>query len=203
MTLRGAEVSPEAGRDAETKLLPIMGDARHERCHCTRRDSGASWYLDETYPRVHVRRIYLCRAVDGDGNLIDAALSEDRDRKAAETFFRWAKAIVGFRPDQVTTHGHGSYPRAVRSVLGKTVRPRTIAALRAGSDLCAASRIVPRPAASAASMVNFEIRSVRAVTLKSSPLPLRPRRHPMTADYRASRGKTRAVQPDFRQHQTM
>ena len=36
---------------------------------------------------------------------------------------------MGFRPDQVTTDGHGSYPRAIRSVLGKVVRHRTSAYL--------------------------------------------------------------------------
>ena len=32
---------------------------------------------------------------------------------------------MGFRPERVTTGGHGSYPRAIRSVLGRTVRHRT------------------------------------------------------------------------------
>ena len=36
---------------------------------------------------------------------------------------------MGFRPDQVTTDGHGSYPRAIRTVLGKMVRHRTSACL--------------------------------------------------------------------------
>ena len=36
---------------------------------------------------------------------------------------------MGFRPDRVTTDGHGSYPRAIRTVLGKTVRHRTSAYL--------------------------------------------------------------------------
>ncbi|MGI4801288.1 MAG: DDE-type integrase/transposase/recombinase [Janthinobacterium lividum] len=33
------------------------------------------------------------------------------------------------RPDRVTTDGHGSYPRAIRTVLGKVVRHRTSAYL--------------------------------------------------------------------------
>jgi putative transposase len=52
-------------------------------------------------------------------------LSEQRDMRAAKAFFRSAKAIMGFRPDRVTTDGHGSYPRAIRTVLGRTVRHRT------------------------------------------------------------------------------
>ena len=68
---------------------------------------------------------YLYRAIDRDGNLIDAMLSEHRDMRAAKAFFRSARATMGFRPDRVTTDGHGSYPRAIRTVLGRTVRHRT------------------------------------------------------------------------------
>ena len=56
-------------------------------------------------------------------------LSAHRDMKAAKAFFRSARATIGSRPDRVTTDGHGSYPRAIRSVLGRTVRHRTSAYL--------------------------------------------------------------------------
>jgi transposase-like protein len=49
--------------------------------------------------------------------------------QAAKTFFRSAKATMGFLPDRVTTDGHGSYPRAIRAVLGRSVRHRTSAYL--------------------------------------------------------------------------
>ena len=52
-------------------------------------------------------------------------LSERRDMTAAKAFFRSAKATVGFLPDRVTTDGHGSYPRAIRTVLGRRVLHRT------------------------------------------------------------------------------
>ena len=129
MALRGIEVSHEAIRDWETKLLPIMGDALRKRRHDTRRSSGTSWYVDKTYLKVRGRWTYLYRAIDRDGNLIDAMLSEHRDMRVAKAFFRSAQATMGFRPDRVTTDGHGSCPRAIRSVLGKTVRHRTSAYL--------------------------------------------------------------------------
>ena len=129
MALRGIEVSHEAIRDWEAKLLPVMGDALRERRHGTRRGAGISWYIDETYLKVRGRWCYLYRAIDRDGNLIDAKLSEHRDMQAAKAFFRSARATMGFRPDRVTTDGHGSYPRAIRTVLGKTVRHRTSAYL--------------------------------------------------------------------------
>ena len=78
----------------------------------------SSWYVDETYLKVRGKWAYLYRAVDRDGNLIDAMLSEHRDMAAAKAFFRSAKATTGFRPDRVTTDGHGSYPKAIRTDAG-------------------------------------------------------------------------------------
>ena len=127
LALRGIGASYEAVRDWEAKLLPMMGDALRKGRHSSRLGSGVSWHVDETYLKVRGRWCYLYRAIDRDGNLIDAMLSEHRDMKAAKAFFRSAMATMGFRPDRVTTDGHGSYPRAIRSVLGKTVRHRTSA----------------------------------------------------------------------------
>jgi transposase-like protein len=52
-------------------------------------------------------------------------LSATRDMKAAQRFFRSARSIVGYAPDRVTTDGHNSYPRAIRSTLGRDVGHRT------------------------------------------------------------------------------
>jgi putative transposase len=109
--------------------LPVMGDELRKRRHGRRHGPGASWYVDETYLKVRGKWAYLYRAVDRDGNLIDALLSEHRDMAAATAFFRSAKATAGFRPDRVTTEGHGSYPKAIRMTLGRTVRHRTSAYL--------------------------------------------------------------------------
>jgi putative transposase len=45
-------------------------------------------------------------------------LSEKRDMDAAQRFFKQAVETVGHVPEQVTTDGHGSYPRAIRETLG-------------------------------------------------------------------------------------
>jgi transposase-like protein len=102
-----------------------MGNALRKRRHGSGRRSGQSWYTDETYLKVQGRWCYLYRAIDRDGNLIDTMLSATRDMKAAQRFFRSAQSVVGFVPDRVTTDGHNSYPRAVRSTLGRNVRHRT------------------------------------------------------------------------------
>src|SRR4051812_49973382 len=54
-------------------------------------------------------------------------LSEHRDMAVAQAFFRSAKSITGITPERVTTDGHGSYPRAIRSTLGRQVMHRTSA----------------------------------------------------------------------------
>ena len=104
-----------------------MGDQLRKRRHGWRRGFSARWHVDETYLKVRDRWTHLYRAIDRDGNLIDAMLSEHRDMRAAKAFFRLAKATMGLRPEQVTMDGHSSYLTAIRSVLGKTVRHRTSA----------------------------------------------------------------------------
>ena len=129
LLLRGFTVSHECVRQWEAKLLPVMGEALRKRRHGTGRSSGQSWYVDETYLKVHGRWCYLYRAIDRDGNLIDTMLSATRDMRAAQRFFRSARSVAGFVPDRVTTDGHNSYPRAIRSTLGRNVRHRTSSGL--------------------------------------------------------------------------
>src|SRR5450432_100468 len=50
---------------------------------------------------------------------------EKRNMEAAQRFFKQAVASVGCVPDQVTTEGHNSYPRAIRETMGSDVAHRT------------------------------------------------------------------------------
>lgn len=67
----------------------------------------------------------LSRAIDHDGNLVDTRLSKKRDRDAAKQCFKQAVATVGQPPEQVTTDGRRSYPRAISDMLGNEVVHRT------------------------------------------------------------------------------
>jgi putative transposase len=80
---------------------------------------------DGIYIKVDGRWCYVYRAIDSSGALVDVLFSERRDMKAARAFFRSAKAVTGMIPDRVTTDGHDSYPRAIRTELGERVRHRT------------------------------------------------------------------------------
>jgi putative transposase len=124
--VRGIVFSHEAVREWEAKLTPALAEALRRR---RRGKVGRSWYVDETYLKVHGRWCYLYRAIDRNGTLVDVLFSEHRDRAAAQAFFRSAKAVTGVTPDRVTTDGHDSYPRAIRTELGKGVRHRASAYL--------------------------------------------------------------------------
>ena len=158
MLLRGFTVSHECIRQWEAKLLPVMGEALRKRRHGIGRSSGQSWYADETTSRSKAAgATCIGRSITTTRTSIDTMLSATRDMKAAQRFFRSARSVVGFVPDRVTTDGHNSYPRAIRSALGRNVRHRreranlnkidlnkTIAGSKGGSDVCAGSRSITR-----------------------------------------------------------
>ena len=105
--VRGIVFSHEAVRDWEAKLTPVMAEElRHHRG----RHIGRSWYIDETFIKVHGHWRYLYRAIDRDGALVDVMLSDRRDLAAAKAFFRSARTVTGIVPDRVTTDGHDAYP---------------------------------------------------------------------------------------------
>jgi len=66
---------------------------------------------------------YLYRAIDRDGTLVDVYLSETRDM--AKAFLRSARSVTQVEPEQVTTDGHTSYPKAIAEEHGNDVEHRT------------------------------------------------------------------------------
>jgi putative transposase len=119
---RGFLFTHETVRDWEARFAPLIADQLRTKRHG---QAGISWYVDETYIKVHGKWCYLYRAIDTDGNLVDSRLSEKRDMDAAKMFFEQAVAVVGHTPETVTTDGHRSYPRAVRETMGHGVMHRT------------------------------------------------------------------------------
>src|SRR3954463_1666421 len=114
-----AVTAPTPGTDIR------IGHASLRRALVTRCRPSSAARKRKTYLKVHGRWCYLYRAIDRNGNLVDVLFSEHRDMAAAQAFFRSAKVVTGVTPDRVTTDGHDSYPRAIRTKLGKGVRHRT------------------------------------------------------------------------------
>ena len=119
---RGFAFTHEAIRDWETRFTPLLADQLRLKRHG---QAGGSWYVDETYIKVHGKWCYVYRAIDHDGNLVDSMVSEKRNMEAAKRFFKQAVEVCGHVPDQVTTDGHTSYPRAIRETMGSDVQHRT------------------------------------------------------------------------------
>jgi len=110
--------SHEAVRDWEARFAPLLTD---RLCARRRGQHDTKWHADE----IEGRWCYLYRAIDRDGNLVDALLSEKRDMAVAQRFFAQALDLVGQAPEQVTTDGHDASPRAIHETLGDGVIHRT------------------------------------------------------------------------------
>ena len=120
--VRGYTFTHETVRDWEARFAPLIAEQLRAK---RRRQAGKSWYVDETYIKVHGQWHYLYRALDRDGNLVDTMLSATRDLAAANAFFKQAVATVGHQPERLTTDKHAAYPRAIRRAMGRKVRHRT------------------------------------------------------------------------------
>lgn len=121
---RGFEFTHEAVRDWEERFAHLFTDKLKAK-RKSKPGLSKSWRVDETYLKVGKSQVYLYRAIDKFGNLIDVRLSKTRDLEAAEAFFKQAKETVGYKPEKITTDGHDSYPKAIRKTLGLNVEHRT------------------------------------------------------------------------------
>ena len=118
---RGFSFTHETVREWEAHFAPLLtAHLRAKRCGT----GGGKWHADETYVKVNGRWCYLYRAIDREGNLVDARLSMTRDMDAAQQFFRQALALAADVPEQVTTDGHDADPRAIHETLGDEVKHR-------------------------------------------------------------------------------
>ena len=119
---RGFVFSHEAVRDWEARCAPLLT----ARLRATRRGRGGTTrHADETNGKVDGPWCYLYRAIDREGNLVEALLRETRDMVAAQRFFAAALEVAGHAPTPVTTDGHDAYPRAMREALGAGVCHRS------------------------------------------------------------------------------
>src|SRR5215208_4256403 len=72
------------------------------------------WHLDEMEVRIAGKRMYLWRAVDHEGEILDVLLQSRRDRRAAIKLMRKLLRKQGFAPKKVTTDRLRSYGAAFR-----------------------------------------------------------------------------------------
>src|SRR5262245_53914612 len=95
------------------RFLPRFGAAARPY----RRRVGQRWRVDETYCAFQGRHAYIYRAIDEDGQVVDAFFSERRNATAARAFFARAMAETEVAPTRVTTDKAKCSPPALRAVL--------------------------------------------------------------------------------------
>ena len=112
MAHRGVEVSREAIRCWVNKFGPLIAaNLRRGRCAPTGR-----WHLDEMVCKIGGRRMWLWRAVDDEGEVLDVLVQKRRNTAAAMKLFRKLLKNQGIHPETVTTDGLASYRAALRKL---------------------------------------------------------------------------------------
>jgi transposase-like protein len=86
------------------------------------RPVGDSWRVDETYIKVKGQWVYLYRAVDKRGRIVDFLLSKRRDVAAAKRFFSRAAKQHG-APRVSTLDGYAASHRAVDKLKTSGILP--------------------------------------------------------------------------------
>jgi len=116
---RGIEASREAVRCWVIKFGPLIAaNLRRRRPAPTGR-----WHLDAMVVKISGRRMYLWRAVDDEGEVLDILVQARRNRHAALKLLRKLLKNQGIHPEAITTDKLASYRAAARR-LGLSGRHR-------------------------------------------------------------------------------
>ena len=110
---RGVALSYETVRRWVNHFGPIIaGDLRKRRLK-----PHGTWHLDEVYLKIDGRMVYLWRAVDAEGEVLDVLVQSKRNKYAALKLMRKLLKKYAFVPERLVTDDLRSYSAAVH-VLG-------------------------------------------------------------------------------------
>ena len=118
---RGDAVTHEPIRNWACRCAPLWADPLRAK---RRGRAGVAWSIDETSVQGAGRWCYLDRASDREGALLDSRRRAQRDTQAARRFLRRLVDVAERKPPRITPDAHPPYRRAIRWILGRTVRPR-------------------------------------------------------------------------------
>ena len=114
---RGIDICHETVRLWWNRFGPLMAsDIRRQRISRMRGFRHWQWHLDEMYVKLNGEMVYLWRAVDHEGEILESFVTKKRDKAAALKFMRKALKRHG-SPVVITTDGLRSY-KAAMSDLG-------------------------------------------------------------------------------------
>ena len=117
---RGIDISHETVRYWWNRLGPLFAAEIRKRRIKGRNYSNWRWHLDEVFVRINGERHYLWRAVDHEGEVLEAYVTKRRDRRAALKFLKRTMKRYG-APWSIVTDRLRSY-RAAMNVLGNAGR---------------------------------------------------------------------------------
>jgi transposase-like protein len=116
---RGIEVSYETIRCWTLKFgSKIAANLRRRKAPPSPR-----WHLDEMVSTIGGERVYIWRAVDDEGEVMDMVVQKQRDTRAALRLMRRLLRNQHVEPETITTDGLRSYPAALQ-ILGLIDRHR-------------------------------------------------------------------------------
>jgi putative transposase len=75
-----------------------------------------TWHLDEVYLKIDGRMVYLWRAVDAEGEVLDVLVQSKRNKRAALKLMRKVLKKYAFVPERLVTDCLRSYSAAVREL---------------------------------------------------------------------------------------
>src|SRR5437588_2770422 len=107
---RGLDISYETVRRWVLKFGPAIARRLRQR----RPRPSNRWHLDEMVIRIAGKRMYLWRAVDHEGEVLDILVQRRRDKRAAVRLMRKLLKKQGFTPKLLTADKLGSYGSAFR-----------------------------------------------------------------------------------------
>jgi putative transposase len=94
----------------------FAGNIRRQRVSRMKGITHWRWHLDEVYVKINGEMLYLWRAVDHEGEILESFVTRTRDKAAALTFMKKTLKRHG-PPEVITTDGLRSY-RAAMTELG-------------------------------------------------------------------------------------
>ncbi len=113
---RDIDISHETVRCWWNRFGPMFaGEIRRKRSQQVRSFPQWRWHLDEMFVKIRGETHYLWRAVDHEGEVLEAYVSKTRDREAALRFLRKAMKRYG-EPRSIVTDKLRSYGAALREL---------------------------------------------------------------------------------------
>ncbi len=110
---RGIDICHETVRHWWNRFGPIFAnDIRRQRVFHMRGFRRWRWHLDEMYVKLNDEMVYVWRAVDHEGEILESYVTKARDKAAALASLKRALKRHG-RPEVIVTDGLCSYGAAM------------------------------------------------------------------------------------------